>query len=233
MFRRIFELWNKDDLLRQAFKDTSDMLKLAEDLFCKAAAPLLHGTTADKQSIYNADQRINIFQIETRKKVLEHLAISPQQDTTAALVLITIAIDIERLGDYSKNFFELWELYGSRLNYAPVIEDLREINVKVVQMFDDAIVAFEKADTELARKIMDTHMENAKSCEGIIAKMIQLDECDNAITCNQRVLVALAARYLKRVSAHLKNIASSVVNPFDRIGFKPPEEDEKVIGEYE
>jgi len=27
-------------------------------------------------------------------------------------------------------------------------------------------------------------------------------------------------RYLKRVSAHLKNVATSVVNPYHRIGYK-------------
>ena len=34
------------------------------------------------------------------------------------------------------------------------------------------------------------------------------------------VAAALYIRYLKRISAHLMNIASSVVNPFERIGFK-------------
>ena len=33
--------------------------------------------------------------------------------------------------------------------------------------------------------------------------------------------LALYTRYLKRTSAHLTNIASSIVNPFHRIGFKP------------
>jgi hypothetical protein len=32
--------------------------------------------------------------------------------------------------------------------------------------------------------------------------------------------VALYLRYLKRVSAHLKNVATSVVNPYHRIGFR-------------
>ena len=31
--------------------------------------------------------------------------------------------------------------------------------------------------------------------------------------------LALYSRYLKRISAHLNNMISSVVNPFDRIGF--------------
>ena len=34
------------------------------------------------------------------------------------------------------------------------------------------------------------------------------------------VTVALYLRYLKRVSAHLKNVATSVVNPYHRIGFR-------------
>ena len=28
-------------------------------------------------------------------------------------------------------------------------------------------------------------------------------------------------RYLKRINAHLRNIISSVINPYDRIGYKP------------
>ena len=32
--------------------------------------------------------------------------------------------------------------------------------------------------------------------------------------------VALYARYLKRIGAHLKNITTTLVNPFDSIGYK-------------
>jgi hypothetical protein len=34
------------------------------------------------------------------------------------------------------------------------------------------------------------------------------------------VTTALYIRYLKRTSAHLMDIASSLANPFDRIGFR-------------
>ena len=34
------------------------------------------------------------------------------------------------------------------------------------------------------------------------------------------VTTALYLRYLKRMSAHLKNVATSVVNPYHRIGFR-------------
>jgi phosphate uptake regulator len=36
---------------------------------------------------------------------------------------------------------------------------------------------------------------------------------------NKTASVALYARYLKRIGAHLKNITSAVVNPFESIGY--------------
>jgi hypothetical protein len=36
----------------------------------------------------------------------------------------------------------------------------------------------------------------------------------------QTAVVALYVRYLKRVGAHLLKILSSVVNPFERIGYR-------------
>ncbi|MEA2036617.1 MAG: hypothetical protein U9O94_03860, partial [Nanoarchaeota archaeon] len=33
------------------------------------------------------------------------------------------------------------------------------------------------------------------------------------------VACALCARYLKRISSHLRAIASTVVNPFDKVGY--------------
>ena len=34
------------------------------------------------------------------------------------------------------------------------------------------------------------------------------------------ICLALYIRYLKRICAHLRNIASSIVNPFHRIGYR-------------
>jgi hypothetical protein len=34
--------------------------------------------------------------------------------------------------------------------------------------------------------------------------------------------VSLYARYLKRVGAHLKNITTTITNPYEHIGYKNP-----------
>jgi len=47
---------------------------------------------------------------------------------------------------------------------------------------------------------------------------------EEGLTVEYAVIYTLLSRYLKRVSSHLKNIASSVVNPFPRMGFRSPEE---------
>ena len=167
------------------------------------------------------DQKINQYEIEIRRKVMEHLSLSPRQDTTAALVLTTITVDIERIGDYSKNAFELWEIYGKQVNDEPVFQRLKQIYFNLKTMFDDTIKALAESDIEIAHSVMQTHVVNSKDCEEIIAALIRTPSCSDEMKSNQEVLAALASRYLKRTSAHLKNIASSIVNPFDRIGFKP------------
>jgi len=42
---------------------------------------------------------------------------------------------------------------------------------------------------------------------------------DKSVSTQDAVALALYFRYLKRVNSHLRNIATSVVNPFDYIGF--------------
>ncbi|MBT4827357.1 MAG: hypothetical protein HON82_02170, partial [Candidatus Marinimicrobia bacterium] len=37
---------------------------------------------------------------------------------------------------------------------------------------------------------------------------------------SKTVSLALYARYLKRIGAHLKNITTVLVNPFDAVGYK-------------
>jgi len=57
-----------------------------------------------------------------------------------------------------------------------------------------------------------------KDADQIIAELIKED--DESMARAQTAAVVLYVRYLKRVGAHLLNILSSVVNPFERTGYK-------------
>jgi len=47
---------------------------------------------------------------------------------------------------------------------------------------------------------------------------------DADIKVPEAIAHALTARYFKRVSSHLKNVASTAVNPFSHIGYMHPDE---------
>lgn len=45
---------------------------------------------------------------------------------------------------------------------------------------------------------------------------------DDSLSRGDTVTLALYVRYLKRVAAHLSNVLSSVLNPFELIGYREP-----------
>lgn len=221
MFKKLFELLSEEDLLHQALRDASTMLGLARDVFEKATAPCFEGRQVDAGEVYRTDEGINELVMEVRRKVFEHVSLMPRQDTTSALVLTIITVDIERIGDYSKNCFELWRYYPQVVGREPPFRELRDVYGSVGGLFERTAKAFEMGDAEMGRGVMEEHSKNAAVCEEIVGSIIRGDERWCGLSGRESARAVLMARYLKRVSSHLKNIASSVVNPFDRISFKP------------
>lgn len=215
MFREFFQLWKKTGLLSEALEEVERMLFVAKDMFSFSLRVLMD-KEKEKEDIYKIDRELNKLQRNVRRKILEHLSINPQQDVTSCLVLITIVIDIERIGDYSKNLIELSHKYPQRLK-GKYIEKIRKIERDIEELFDGTINAFKDADIDLAKQVMERHARIAIHCEKIMEELIE----DTDISPGRGIIYALLARYLKRVSAHLKNIASSVANPFHRLGYKP------------
>lgn len=215
MFREFFQLWKKAGLLNEALKETEKMLLVAKNMFSFSLRVLMD-KEKEKEDIYKIDRELNKLQRNVRRKILEHLSINPRQDVTSCLVLITIVIDIERIGDYSKNLIELSHKYPQRLK-GKYIERIREIEKDIEELFDGTINAFKNADIDLARKIMERHARIAVHCEKVVEDLVE----DTEVSSRMGIICALLARYLKRVSAHLKNIASGVSNPFHRLGYKP------------
>jgi phosphate uptake regulator len=96
-------------------------------------------------------------------------------------------------------------------------------------MFSLLIEALPKGDEAKAKEVMSEHWWIARRADEILNSLIVREDPD--LVCSEAVSTALYVRFLKRISAHLMNIASSVVNPFDRIGFRDddlenPQDDE-------
>jgi len=221
MFKEILSILRRADLLRQAMVEAQEMLSKAEAMF-KMAMYRVMERKEPEMDIYEKDKEINRMEWEVRQKVLEHLVIgNRKQDVTAALILTSAVVDIERIGDYSKNIFELVDICHQRII---IREDhagfFKELEAQILGNFDLTRDAYKEGDAQKAQTVMDIHWQISQRCD----KMYERLASEENLSAEHAVIYTLLYRYLKRVSSHLKNIASSVVNPFPRMGFRSPEE---------
>ena len=230
MLKDFLELFRKENLLKQAFARSQEMLEADREMFLAAIRSLRHHDDARIDiDIYAKDQLINAYEREVRRKVLTHLSVSSSRNILPGLMLVSIVIDIERIGDLTKNIVELALLHPGKLSCGHHEADVRNIETTVQTMFTLLIEAMPSADVEMAKEVMAEHWWIARRSDEILGALIGHE--DPGLPCNEAVTTALYVRFLKRISAHLMNIASSVVNPFDRIGFRGDDPDNLVDDE--
>lgn len=219
MLKALLEMFRKEDLLHQAFKDSLESLNISKQMFDEARRSLRESNSAELAlDVFAMDAKINQYQRDVRSKVLMHLALTTSKDPVFGLVLVSVIIDIERIGDYTKNIVELARQHPKRLKAGPLEETIKEIENNVSKRFDMLIEAFEKKDDTSARVIMQLHRATTQPCDQVLETLLKDEHPE--FTTAEAVNIALYARYLKRISAHITNIASGIVNPFDRIGYK-------------
>ena len=219
MFKQFFELFRKDNMLQQAYDRSLEMLEADREMFLAAASSLReHDDARIELDIYAKDQMINAYEREVRRKVLTHLVLTSSQSIAAGLALVSIVIDIERIGDLTKNIVDLALRHPGKLTCGNLEEDIRKIETTVKTMFTLLIEALPNGDEAKAKEVMSEHWWIARRADEILNSLIVRE--DPELVCREAVSSALYVRFLKRISAHLMNIASSVVNPFDRIGFR-------------
>jgi phosphate uptake regulator len=230
MFKQFFELFRKDNMLQQAYDRSLEMLQTDREMFLAASSSLReHDDARIELDIYAKDQMINAYEREVRRKVLTHLALTSGQSIAAGLALVSIVVDIERIGDLTKNIVDLALNHPGKLSCGNLEADIRKIETTVKTMFTLLIEALPRGDVEKAKEVMSEHWWIARRSDEILNILIKRSEPD--LVCSEAVSTALYVRFLKRISAHLMNIASSIVNPFDRIGFRDgdlenPQDDE-------
>lgn len=215
LFTDLLKFWKRTTLLDKASEVCVEMLRTGQKMFEYSLRVLLD-SGCETDDIYAMDRTMNHGEIRVRRMIVEHLAINPEQDAVAALFLASIVGDIERIGDYCKNLMELAHHYPEKLE-GPYIDRIREVQQTVGQMFADTIQAFTEKDVELATSVMQRHAEMARTCDALTDRLL----ADTAKCGRDAVIRALLIRFLKRVSAHLKNVCSSLVNPYHKLGYKP------------
>jgi phosphate uptake regulator len=219
VFKKFKDLFKAEDLLDSALSTTIKMLEFDQQMFEASRKTLRESDTAELPfDIKKTDRKINKYEREVRRLVLAHLSVSGVADLVPGLVLVSIVIDVERIGDYTKNMYDLAREHEKRLPGGSFEADIARMERHVIEVFPKTIDVLRNQDQDLGREIMRYEDDIGKRSEQIVADLIA--EKDSTITGGSAIALALYARFLKRINAHLTNIASAIVNPFPRIGFR-------------
>lgn len=220
MLKEIISVFTSDSLLDRAYKRSFEMLDLTHEMFLEAKNVLRHTETNEVSvDINDQDIAVNKFQREVRKDVFNHLVMSGTETLSSDLVLVNIVIDLERIGDITKNIVEVAQGHPQKLTSKLFDEKVSEMENAVAENFEKTIKAFKETDEELAAKIVKEYKWVSRSSDEILMSLMHNE--DKEISSGSAVALALYIRQLKRINSHLKNVATSVVNPFHRIGYKP------------
>ena len=219
MFKEIFELLKSDSLYDQALTECHEMLEIVREMFNESVKTLRKTDTADISiDIYAMDKKINEFERDVRRKVMTHLAVSGREDLSSGLILVSVVIDIERIGDYTKNIYDLAVQHPKRLDGGKYEDKLSAIEQATSDYLNNTIDVFKNQDIEGARKLMQDYKTEISATSSDIVNSIVSGK-NNEFSAEQSGALCLYARYLKRIAAHSRNLVSSIVNPFERIGY--------------
>ena len=221
MFQKFRELFSSENLLDAAYNTTLTMLDFDHKMFLASRETLREKDTAELPfNIHQTDRKINKYEREVRRNVLTHLTIAGTQNIVPGLVLVSIVIDVERIGDYTKNIADLATKHPAKLKAGPFEDDVQEIENVIKEDFPTVIRVLSHQDKEQGRAVMQHEEATAKKSDRIADEIITGGKNMRSFAVGDAVALALYVRFLKRINAHLTNIASAIVNPFPRIGFR-------------
>ena len=215
-FREVWDAVTKSKMLVKIWEDAGKMHKESKKMFKLSFNCLVKCDDKLACDLSEEDVRINKYEVQIRDEILGYLAINRSPNLNASLILSSIVIDYERIGDYCKNIAQLTLLFPTKLNddeYMKIINQMKEL---ILGSFDLTYQAFQKDDKNKAKKVIKDH----DVLKNLHTTLVQKINEDKKIDVNKAIVYASLASYLRRISAHLKNISSGVINPFPELGFK-------------
>lgn len=202
------EIVSTFDDIRQRFLQ---MLEDGRHIFDASANALVGGTDPEaiRSDLFATDRRINETEQELRRHIVVHATVHGPTVFPSMLVLMSVAKDAERIGDYAKNIFDLCVA-------GPSLGDEREALTKLKDQISTLLVKtrnlHETQDEDAARAFLDETDRIENICDEGVKRLLRMGGINTASA-------ALSYRYFKRVASHAANIVTALVVPLDKLDF--------------
>lgn len=180
------------------------------------AADALFGRVNPKEigkPLRKSDRQVNRGERSIRRELIVHAGVAGAADYPLMLVYMSIIKDIERVGDYSKNIWDL-TIDGFTLDGASDAQSWSDRIDRTAELISSTASVFAQRDEARAKEMLLKMDQWTGDFDEEISKLIR--EGSDAGPAAPR---ALLNRYLKRITAHLMNVMTAVVMPLDRLDY--------------
>ena len=163
--------------------------------------------------VRRTDRQINVTEMEIRRELVVHFSVHAGGDATEMLVFMNMVKDLERIGDYNKNVFDLAEegvAFAEADDLERILGFRDEISSRIALMGEILTVR----DEERARAYIARSDELRREFDTLVNGLIHSTE-----PALHAVPRALLYRFLKRITAHSMNVVTAVVMPVDRLDY--------------
>lgn len=215
----MFSIFRDTDQLATVEQQLIEMLASCQDTFRLATAAIFEeaDVTIAGEQLEETDKDLNRTERAIRRELLVHGTVRGADiDTGLMLSYMSVAKDIERIGDYCKNIWNLAQM-GVSFKDADDSEELSRHRARVAGLIEQALKAFADQDADTVHQMIPSIRDDLQHYDAHIIQFVSSD-----LPGRHAAPRALFYRYLKRISAHLSNTLSSVVMPVDRLDFYKP-----------
>lgn len=204
-----------EERLEQVERQIQQMLSRDRHSFDLAVTALLGGAdpAVAGPDLRDTDREVNELEREIRRALVVHLSVQGTVDAPSVLAYMSVVKDIERIGDYAKNIFDLADM-GTDLTGAADHEQLHGYARQVSDMISSAGEAFHARDHDASEALISEGDALLDTFDDLVAGLAGSDGI-----ASEAVPRALYYRHLKRIVAHLMNLLSAVVMPLDRLDY--------------
>lgn len=216
MFANLSSFWRGRTFLTKVLEEFKGMLDDTETMYTLVRGRLLENTGEPgvAEQVWRIDKGVNAAQRDIRKRIIEHLSLQPTVDVNTCLLLMSVVKDAERVGDYVKNLHEVTKLLDKPVDMKIFTRHFDEMDKEIFTLFTLTREAFIESDEDKARLAWGCEERLKKRCDTVVENVAHGD-----LSVNEAVCFTLIARYLKRIVAHLANVATSVVLPLSDLDY--------------
>lgn len=187
------------------------MGSLAEAILAKALRAVWERDAGLAAEVQDDDLEIDRIDVALDEQVTRALALQAPvaADLRRILAIRTMATDLERVGDLSRNIAKSAGRLAERPSVAlpPLLEELADQTTRVLR---DALDSFTETDSARAQRVIDADDEIDATEDRLIQAVIA-DVVGHPERTNQEVDFILIAKSLERVGDHATNIAEEVI----------------------